>query len=170
MNTYVPQFEIRPWDEIKRTNYHSYMLTFYSNIYVKLSQQWHIDIPILDYNLARLRQIEMDNNFQFYFNDIPVALEFFLQMDVDLFHLKTCLFRQAQPRLITDKNGQKSYEGIFTIDEQSIEGRYGMKPCNRTSCLCCRRRSFNVQFIQKQIHCFLNQYKAILNGPVVSRI
>ncbi len=86
-----------------------------------------------------------------------------------MFHLKTCSFRQAQLRIITHTtNGKQSYEGIFTNDPQAIDGRYDMKRCNQSGCLCCRRRSFNVQFTSKQMHTFLNQYKAILNCPAVS--
>ena len=157
MNSYMPSFEIRRRDEIKKTNYQSFMFTFHTNMYTKLSTQWQIDIPILDCNLARLQQCAMINGFEFSFNDLPLALEFFLQMDVDLFHLKTCLFRQAQPRIIADMNGQQSYEGIFTLDQKSIKGRYGLTPCNQHNCLCCKKQSTtHIQFIPKQIHCFVN--------------
>jgi hypothetical protein len=171
MNSYIPSFELRTWDEIRKTNYQSYMLTFHTNMYINLSKLWHIDIPILDCNLARLQQCAIKNGFEFSINDLPLALEFFLQMDVDLFHLKTCSFRQAEPRIITDKkNGEQSYEGIFTIDQKPIKGRYGLTPCHQDNCLCCKKQSIYIQFIPKQIHWFLNQYKAILNCPVVNII
>jgi len=169
INTYVPLFEIRTWDELRRQkSYQSYILSFHNNIYLKLSKEWQIDIPILDLNLARLQQCAMRNGVHFSFNDLPLALEFFLQMDIDVFHLKTCSFRQGQPRVITKENGEKFIEGIFTMDQQTLEGRYGLTTCNRSSCLCCKNRSS--PFDPKQIHCFSNQYKAILNCPVVSYI
>ena len=170
INAYISPFELRTWDEIKKKNYHSFMVTFHKNMYVRLSKQWHIDIPILDYNLARLHECATRHGFHFSFTDLPLALEFFLQMDVDLFHLKTCAFRQGQPRIYIDNNGQQCTEGIFTIDRQSIEGRYGLTPCNRNNCTCCKNQSISVQINPKQIHSFLNRYQAILNCPVVSRL
>ena len=116
MNSYMPSFEIRTWDEIRKTNYQSYMLTFHTNMYTNLSKLWHIDIPILDYNLALLEQCATRHGIHFSLTDLPLALEFFLQMDVDLFHLKTCVFRQGQLRIYIDNNGQQCSEGIFTID------------------------------------------------------
>ncbi|CAF1489062.1 unnamed protein product [Adineta steineri] len=168
MDAYVSAFKLQTWEGIKpHKNYHSYMLTMYKNLYVELSKKWSIDKTILDYNLDRLQKCAMMKHFYFSYPDLPFVLEFFLQMDVDVFHLKTCTFRQGLPRVIIDTHGQQSYEGIFTIDEQSIEGRYGLRPCHQNNCLCCQNQSGTIEFNPKQIHTFLNRYQAILNCPVV---
>ncbi|CAF1450890.1 unnamed protein product [Adineta steineri] len=168
MNAYVHSFELLTSDAIeKHENYPSYMLTMYKNLYVQLSKKWSIDKTLLDCNLGRLQKCAMMKGFYFSYPDLPFVLEFFLQMDVDVFHLKTCTFRRGQPRVFIDTHGQQSFEGIFTIDEQSIEGRYGLRPCHQNNCLCCQNQLGTIQFNPKQIHTFLNQYQAILNCPVV---
>ena len=168
-NAYIDTFELLAWDGLKNEkNFQSFLLTLYTDMYVQLSKKWHIEKPILDYNLARLQQCALQNGFQFSINDLPLALEFYLQTDVDFFHLKTCAFRRGQPRVIVDNHGQRTNEGIFTMDRQFIEGRYGLMTCDDNSCFCCKNQSGFVQFSLKQIHHFLNHYQAILNCPVVS--
>ncbi|CAF4166631.1 unnamed protein product [Adineta steineri] len=156
MDAYVSTFKLQTWEGIKpHKNYPSYMLTMYKNLYVELSKKWSIDKTILDCNLDRLQKCAMMKHFYFSYPDLPFVLEFFLQMDVDVFHLKTCTFRQGLPRVIIDTHGQQSYEGIFTIDEQSIEGRYGLRPCHQNNCLCCQNELGTIEFNPKQIHTFL---------------
>ena len=83
---------------------------------------------------------------------------------VDMFYMKTCNFRRAQP----------SQEGIFCFNEP--QAHYGLQPCNKPSCHCChppcrRRRPGQtpaIEFRSNQIHNFVNRYKAILNCPAVS--
>lgn len=134
----------------------SYLLMLFEELYGKLSQHWRIDIAVLDYNLARLRQLEVKHAFHFSLTDLPVALEFYLQMDVDMFHLKTCSFRQAH---LTD-------DGIFAGDQRTVEGCYAFSPCSKRHCLYCRQ-SVSIRFHSKHTHAFLNQYWAILNCPAV---
>ncbi|CAF4217235.1 unnamed protein product [Adineta steineri] len=144
-----------------------YRWEHFAILFIQLSKKWSIDKTLLDCNLGRLQKCAMMKGFYFSYPDLPFVLEFFLQMDVDVFHLKTCTFRRGQPRVFIDTHGQQSFEGIFTIDEQSIEGRYGLRPCHQNNCLCCQNQLGTIQFNPKQIHTFLNQYQAILNCPVV---
>ena len=95
---------------------------------------------------------------------------------VDLFFMKTCDFRDAEPRLIGE---EKEKEGLFCQAEPYA--RYGMTPCGSRKCFLSeseaikskRRNELNnssavVQFSEKQIHRFVNSYQAILNCPAVS--
>ncbi|CAF5149273.1 unnamed protein product, partial [Rotaria socialis] len=51
---------------------------------------------------------------------MSLILEFFLQIDVDVFYMKTCRFRDAEPC--------PSIKGLFCNDE-SPKARYSMVPC-----------------------------------------
>ncbi|CAF4318908.1 unnamed protein product, partial [Rotaria sordida] len=93
-------------------------------------------------------------------DEMPLLLEFYLQMDVDLFYMKTCSFRDAQPRSKT--------EGIFcaTIPEY----RYKITPCGH--CKLCRtpidmkyRSQAPILFNRYGKHQFVNRYESILNCP-----
>ena len=95
---------------------------------------------------------------------------------MDLFFLKTCNFRDAQPRLIHQEK-----EGLLCQLEPMA--RYGTRPCNNTRCILCEKERkktsqlkndtttttimVGADFTQQQIHCFLNTYQAILNCPAV---
>ena len=66
--------------------------------------RWNIDMTILDYNLVRLHKclnkvLFMMNAEQTIIpltpNEWSLALEYYLQIDVDLFYMKTCSFRGA---------------------------------------------------------------------------
>ena len=80
----------------------SFMLSIYRQLLVDLSDKWQISIPLLDYNLARLRhcarqcllrlqQTQRQEQLQlipripvtatFSIEELPVALEFYLQID-----------------------------------------------------------------------------------------
>ncbi|CAF2235752.1 unnamed protein product, partial [Rotaria magnacalcarata] len=59
---------------------------------------------------------------------MSLILEFFLQIDVDVFYMKTCQFRDAEPCL--------SMQGLFCNDE-SPKARYSMVPCGTANCPCC---------------------------------
>ena len=79
---------------------------------------------------------------------------------VELFFMKTCLFRNAKPRSVD--------EGLFCIDEPDI--RYGFSPCN--NCPLCvppydvaRRQQSAIRFGPKHKFRFLNGYQTILNCP-----
>jgi hypothetical protein len=91
---------------------------------------------------------------------------------VDLFFLKTCDYGGAQRRLIGERQREK--EGILCAIEPCA--RYGVKPCRGSQCHLCQSERYVfkkssiasvVQFSDKQIHRFVNDYEAILNCPAV---
>ena len=90
--------------------------------------------------------------------------------------MKTCDFRDAEPRLIGE---EKEKEGLFCQAEPYAS--YGMMPCGSKKCFLNKSETIKskrsnelndssaiVQFSQKQIHHFVNSYQAILNCPAVS--
>ncbi|CAF1561576.1 unnamed protein product, partial [Adineta ricciae] len=52
-------------------------------------------------------------------NEYPVALEFYLQIDVDLFYMKTCSFRGVQPHA-SDK---------YVFCAQEPQARHALTAC-----------------------------------------
>ena len=86
--------------------------------------------------------------------------------------MKTCNFREAQPRLFGVNNDE--LEGIFC--RIAPVARYGMIPCRQDRCFLCQARrgesgallTTPVQFSLQQVHQFVNKYEAILNCPAVS--
>ena len=104
---------------------------------------------------------------------IPIDVFFNRSFIVDLFYMKTCHFRGAQPRLFGPNKDES--EGILC--QAKPVPHYGMKPCRRELCFLCQPRqrlsgdlSTVVHFSQKQIHRFVNKYEAILNCPAVRAI
>jgi hypothetical protein len=82
-NTYAPSFVLsrgNALEEDERRN-ESFMADLYHRFYGDLQQRWHIDLPIIDYNLARLKKLAEQHQFRFTVDDLPLALEFYLQMD-----------------------------------------------------------------------------------------
>ena len=158
-------------DDEQRHSSESFMSELYHRFYSNLQRRWHIDLPIIDYNLARLKKLAEQHQFRFTFDDFPLALEFYLQMDgqsihivdwhsrlllVDLFHWKTASFRGASPR---------PSEGIFDVTLHEPQARYGLQRCQQPNCLCCP--SSVVPFDTCRVHTFVNGYQAILNAPAV---
>ncbi|CAF2935916.1 unnamed protein product, partial [Rotaria sp. Silwood2] len=80
----------------------------------------------------------------------------------DLFFMKTCDFREAQPRSIGE---QQRKEGLLCELEPCA--RYGMKPCGQSRCFLCKseRNMIVIQYAEQQLHTFINGYQAILNCP-----
>ena len=163
----------------------SFMLSIYRQLLYNLSLKWEVSIPILDHNLARLRQCakkcleqiqqqERQENLQFIsslpttatfsIEELPLALEFYLQIDVDLFYMKTCSFHQAKP----------IEETIFCM--KSPEIHYSLSACNKPHCNCCHPiypriypgQIEAVQFNLKEKYQFLNGYQSILNCSAVN--
>ncbi|CAF1354555.1 unnamed protein product [Rotaria magnacalcarata] len=147
---------------------------------IELSQQWRVQLPILicNYELmaSSMYQLSLEDfvlklpSFQLTLNEWKFALEFYLQMDVDCFFLKTCSFRESTPRSM-DYISYIENEGLFCIDPP--EARYGMKPCQDLQCFICHlspnRISYDlptVTFTDHQIHKFSNDYQVILNCDV----
>ena len=92
-----------------------------------------------------------------------------LTVVVDMFYMKTCSFRGAEPRCLI--------EGLFCASEQP-EAKYGMVACGNLFCPCChpplqwmKHQPWPVvQYSSSQIHNFVNKYQAILNCPAVSSV
>lgn len=148
----------------------SFILNQYHKFFVPILQNFKLDLSILDHNYARLQQvIEMirkarlralpsnklneDPLGNLFDNELPQLLEFYLQIDVDLFYMKTCSFNSAHPR--------SNVEGILCLT--APECLYTMSKCG--SCELCTMLPSPVVFNHYQPHRFLNQYKSILNCP-----
>jgi hypothetical protein len=154
----------------------SFMAQHYEIFFQQLLIRFHVDLSILDYNYARMNhflrlwrdarlrvlghQRSSSISLQLSNDEYPQLMEFYLQIDVDLFYMKTCTFRQAQPR--------SSTEGLFC--EDLPESRYSMTPCQ--SCSLCQssheitgRQQPAVQFHLCHRHRFVNGYESILNAP-----
>lgn len=152
----------------------SFLITFYQELYGKLNDRLMTEIPILDFNLKRLHDCvkQVAAHYQLdqitlNVNELASALEFYLQIDVDLFFMKTCSFNGAQPRTFDHQQP----EGLFCIG--SPQARYAITPCGKSACECChppcpRRNSTAIEFSTPYVHRFVNQYEAILNCPAVS--
>ena len=109
---------------------------------------------------------------------VAIILEFYLNMDgrrislslalylslssVDVFYMKTCSFRGAQP------HGPN--QGLFCETDEPI-ARYGFLACQRSSCACCHPTHVEpwpvVTFSAQSKHCFVNGYTTYLNCPAV---
>ena len=89
-----------------------------------------------------------------------------LHLIADLFYMKTCSFRGAEPRSIN--------EGLI-CDYEAPEVVYRMTPCGDPSCLCCypcnidkRNQSWPViDFASSGVHRFVNGYTTYLNCSAV---
>jgi len=119
----------------------SFLLQQYTTYYGSIIERFNIDLAILDFNYLRLKKFmqlsysasirilpsrqSADMDYHLQDEELPQLLEFFLQIDIDLFYMKTCSFRGAKPRA--------AHEGIFCLTIPEI--RYVMKPCHR--CALC---------------------------------
>jgi hypothetical protein len=151
------------------TNDHQRRIAFLSGL-------WNIDYHILEYNFTRLMKLanllgaNRIHHFSTSFNqeylnedEYSNALEFFLQIDINLFYLKTCSYRQAVPVF--------NESSIFCMNEPQV--RYGMTRCSRASCCLCypsykityRYDKPIIQFGPNQQHRFINSYRSVLNCP-----
>lgn len=147
--------------------------------FVKLSEHWHVPVTILVCNyelmIASMFHLSLDDfvkrvpSLELTIDEWKWALEFYLQMDIDCFFLKTCSFRKSAPRSI-DYISHVVNEGLFCIE--SPEANYSVKPCNRQQCFICQRSNGQLSnqltdlFSNNQIHTFINQYRVLLNCNV----
>ncbi|CAF1297606.1 unnamed protein product [Adineta steineri] len=168
MGHYTLSYTIRK----DKTDIPSYSISRHESFMSTLIYQYNVDEAILDYNLYRF-----DECYQMFINDycrlhrcsseqfelnskqLKYAFEFYLQIDVDVFFMKTCSFRGAKPRSIN--------EGLFCIDEPDI--RYGLIKCNNCS-LCIPSSNYihqqsTIRYGPSQKFRFLNGYETILNCP-----
>jgi hypothetical protein len=159
----------------------SFMVQQYRTYYASLLERLNVDLSILDRNYIQLkkiielhrqayiRTIGHDKTAKYQFNlpenEFAQLLEYYLQIDVDLFYMKTCAFRNAQPR--------SQVEGLFcsTIPDCL----YVMARCNK--CAFCnsfdadtsreqpQQQQCNIQFNLHRKHRFVNGYESILNCP-----
>ena len=148
--------------------------------FIKLSEQWHVPTSLLIHNyehmLSSMYQLSLDDfvrkvpTLQLTVMEWKFALEFYLQIDIDCFYLKTCSFRGSYPRRIKQMNSMTN-EGLFCV--QPPEASYGMKQCTYCKCLICgvpkhrlQHDTPSIKFTDHQIHTFVNQYQARLNCDV----
>ncbi|CAF1551374.1 unnamed protein product, partial [Rotaria sp. Silwood1] len=95
---------------------------------------------------------------------MAIALEFYLQIDVDLFYMKTCSYREAKC--------DSTSEGLFCGKDQP-QARYSVLPCGNQLCLCCYPKNSDkksqtwpvIDFNSSSIHQFVNGYITYLNCP-----
>ncbi|CAF1623646.1 unnamed protein product [Rotaria sp. Silwood1] len=95
---------------------------------------------------------------------MAILLEFYLQIDVDLFYMKTCSYRGAIPHSTT--------EGLFCGKDEP-QARYCVVPCGNLFCLCCYpKNSYKkneswpvIDFVSSSMHQFVNGYTTYLNCP-----
>ena len=98
------------------------------------------------------------------YNFISFNIRFFFS--VDIFYMKTCSFREAEPRSIL--------EGLFCGKDEP-KAPYELTPCNNLFCPCCHPRNHwrksqswsVVDFQSSSMHQFVNGYTTYLNCPAV---
>lgn len=181
-NLFLAPFNIKVIENVP-----SYVYALFQNLYGSLTNRLQIDMSILDYNLYRLYNII--NNFiskyrsyeksnvlfdhhlplsihdqylkMLNHSELIILLEFFLQIDVDLFYMKTCSFRMEDQKPLM--------KSLFCTDDTPT-CNYDFKPCKRFLCQLCQ----SYQLEQQQTiefsttghkHRFVNGYEAILNCP-----
>ena len=165
VNMYPCSFKIRPHS----TSAISMMVKQYDKYFRSIATRLHVDLSILDYNYIRLehflylfgevrkrilpRDKCLPNQLILNDNEYPLLLEFYLQIDVDLFYMKTCSFNQTHPRSMT--------ESLFCSNQaphchlcQSMKDH---KDINQ--------QQIPVVFNQYEKHTFVNGYESILNCP-----
>ncbi|CAF3586707.1 unnamed protein product [Adineta steineri] len=99
---------------------------------------------------------------------MALALEFYLQIDVDIFYMKTCSYREIADSCSTDKMSK----GLF-YDKDELQTRYNLIPCGSLFCSCCHPRNTTkrshswsvIDFPSSSTHQFVNGYTTYLNRP-----
>lgn len=149
-------------------------ITTYQNSHKRwintLGQSWNIHRDILEFNfnkmlslinqLAHKRMHHFSANVQeelLHEDEYQTALEFYLQLDHDLFYMKTCSYRGAQPVV----NEPKS---IFSTNQRPPYGIYSMETCGQNSCSLCYP-SHRIEPESTIQHIFVNGYRSVLNCP-----
>ncbi|CAF3976512.1 unnamed protein product [Rotaria sordida] len=170
---------------------HSYFYNLSENYFQQFKERLKVNVAILDFNLYRFQKIleryqSLQHLFDSYltlvnrnnenyevknldFHELRIGLEFFLQIDVDVFYMKTCMFRGAMP--------QSFDEGLFCKADYPLI-RYSFLPCYQPQCPLCQRSnviassssntaptSYVVEFNTYHSHRFQNGYTTILNCP-----
>ncbi|CAF1320107.1 unnamed protein product [Adineta steineri] len=168
-NVHKPAFQIIDND----LTLPSFLREKYQLYFGDLMKRLKVDMAILDFNYTRLNQyirkmsyermyvfkLVSNHTLQLDENEYPIALEFYLQFDINMFYMKTCELRYARPRTMN--------EGLFCIEEP--EARYELSECG--NCGLCypnydttyRTSKSIVEFSRTHKHTFVNGYQAILN-------
>ena len=76
-------------EKLQLNSCESFLLCFYQNLYIKTKKRLKVDIPIIDFNLTRLRncigkvvvQRGAQQQTMLSIDELAIALEFYLQMD-----------------------------------------------------------------------------------------
>lgn len=154
----------------------SIMIKQYEKYFIPLIERLNVDVSILDFNYMRFEHFlqlfrvartsilpkdkAVNESWKIDDNELQLLFEFYLQIDVDLFYMKTCSFEQAQPRSLT--------EGLFCNDIPQC--RYTITPCG--NCELCHslndpknRQQTSTLFNRYEKHRFVNGYESILNCP-----
>ncbi|CAF2056892.1 unnamed protein product [Rotaria magnacalcarata] len=150
----------------------SFMMTQYQKYFIPILERFKMDTSILDHNYfrlhefmnlfrsSRLRQLGQKKSAEDLLplgdTEIPQLFEFYLQMDVDLFYMKTCSYHGAQPRSI--------HEGIFCLETPQC--LYTMSKCNQCELCIPTDNTLSALFDNYNRHRFVNGYESILNCPV----
>ena len=156
----------------------SFIINCYNTYFNSILSPLKRDLSILDHNFDRLNYfIELfrasrrrllstikcaEDLVDLNDDEKPQLLEFYLQMDVDLFYMKTCSYSDAQPRSFN--------EGIFCLGPPQC--LYAMSKCGHCD-LCtsfhhtdhdhvCQQQS-PVLFDNYNRHRFVNGYESIIN-------
>ncbi|CAF1317270.1 unnamed protein product [Adineta steineri] len=171
-------------DESINSNFSSFFVKLYRDLFVDLSRRLHINNATIDYNYQRLRKCfdlmtherigyglqknTLSDGDVLPIHEYAVALEFFLQIDRSIFFMKTCSFRGSMIHL------SSNFHGIFSLTEPY--GCHGMTACQKLNCHFCsppsdvsnriRKYQSPVKFSSIQEHQFLSGYRSILNCPV----
>ncbi|CAF1488327.1 unnamed protein product [Adineta steineri] len=136
-----------------------------------LIDRLNINSTLLDYNYSRLnhclklfaderihRLRQTPYQVRLLDEEKWVAMEFFLQVDVDLFYMKTY--------------SNSMNKDLFSKNEPEL--KFIMKPCGHQKCGVCtlsnhitRRPQSSIDFEHSGKYRFINGYETILNGPVM---
>ncbi|CAF1581337.1 unnamed protein product [Rotaria sordida] len=179
----------------------SYIHDRVEQLFGKISRLYQIDIAILNYNLSRLiniiqifisnyrlyerSMVLFDHHFQLSHHDqyvrmlneqeLLILLEFFLQIDVDIFYMKVCTFHAiVNGDKVHHHHHHPNQTQLFS-NEEIFYTKYDFNPCRCPHCILCSsidktsdtysNLSNLVLFSNGDGHQyqFLNNYLAILN-------
>ncbi|CAF1203466.1 unnamed protein product [Adineta steineri] len=151
----------------------SFLREKYQLYFGDLMKRLKVNMAIIDFNYTRLneyiRKVSYERMYVFNLvsnhtlqldeNEYPIALEFYLQFDINMFYMKTCELRYARPRTMN--------EGLFCIEEPEASyelseyGNCGL--CYPNYDTTYRTRKSIIEFSRAHKHTFLNGYQTILN-------
>ena len=157
--------------------YQSFAYYMFHKHFSPLMKRLKVNLSIVDYNLLRLRSFILDEyrnifpenqdnmNLVLDYDEMAIALEYYLQMDVDRFHMKTYSF--------DNRESYSSQQSLFYNDNNN-KIDYTLQPCQQVHCHLCQTLSSSssvptIHFNSYDIHRFFNSYEAILNYSATCR-